>query len=138
MSISLSLMSVLGKPVSDKLISALLKKKNGAQKLEEAGAAMAAGASAVDALKKAFGDDFLKSLTDAMSAGGIASFDYQAGVSNYMRIEGTPGGSPAQVLRDELNVNLDRVALMSGKELRNQFRYIGTVEQTRLRRHAFW
>ena len=122
MSISVSLLGMFGKPVAEKLISALQKKKNGAQRLEEASEAMAAGATAVEALKKAFGDDFLAILTDSLDAGQKSAFDYEAGVSNYIKIKSEPGKSAVKVLRDELNVNLDRLALAAGKELHNQFR----------------
>ncbi len=59
MSIAMSLAAVFGKPIADRLIKSLGERKEGAQRIERATAAMAQGLTAFEALKRAFGKEFV-------------------------------------------------------------------------------
>lgn len=124
MSISVALAAMFGKPVSKKLIDTLLTRPNGTQRLAQASAAMAKGIGAIEALKGAFGSDFLKTLNDVLGSPANGKFSYEAGVSSYIKADADPTTSPFAVLRDELNLNLDRISLtdMGKATLKNQFR----------------
>ena len=84
MSVTLALLTAFGKPVADKLLKGLSETKNGPQKLEQASAAMTQGLTAIDALKKVFGKDFLSSLNDAIGTVRNPSFEYDAGTQSYI------------------------------------------------------
>ena len=66
MTLALSLVTMFGKTVADKLLTGLQIKKDGAHKLELASNALAQGATAIDALKKTFGKEFLTTLNYAI------------------------------------------------------------------------
>lgn len=105
--LAMSLMNMFGKPVAERLIKSLGDRKAGPQKLETASAAVAQGASVIEALKKTFGADFLLSLNEALGTTS-ARFSYEAGTQSYIRLDATDK-SPTSVLRDELNINLDQL-----------------------------
>lgn len=119
MSLVLSLATMFGKPAAERLIQALGTRKDGSKRLEQAATAMASGATAIEALKQAFGKDFLSTVNEVVGT-SKAAFTYEAGTQHYIRQEAA--GLPAQVLRDELNINLDRLTLLEvkGKDLKNQ------------------
>jgi len=120
MSLVLSLATMFGKPAAERLIQALGTRKDGSKRLEQAATAMASGATAIEALKQAFGKEFLSSL-NAVLGTSKATFTYEAGTQHYIRQEAA-GLPPAQVLRDELNINLDRLTLLEvkGKDLKTK------------------
>lgn len=123
---------MFGKPIAESLINSLKSKKNGPQKLEDAANAMATGLTAVEALKKCFGKDFLATLNDALGTTSQFKFSYEAGTQSYIRLDNTDV-SPIQILRDELNVNLDRLSVLDAKgiEIKNQFRGLISVWKER-------
>lgn len=120
MSLALSLVTLFGKPAAERLIQALDNRKDGSQRLEQAATAMVSGATAIEALKQAFGKDFLVSLNEVLGTSN-AAFNYEAGTQHYIR-QDAGDLMPSQVLRDEMNINLDRLTLMGmkGKDLKNQ------------------
>lgn len=132
MSIAVSLASTLGKPVAEKLIKTLGERKNGALKFEQATAAMALGATAIEALKKAFGKDFFPTLNEALGTSSNSSFSYEAGTQGYIQLD-DDAGTPIKVLRDELNINLDRLSVLEVENinLTNQFTGLVVVWQAR-------
>lgn len=132
MTLALSLISMLGKPIADKLIKGLTSRKNGAQKLDQAAGAMAQGITAIEALKEAFGKDFLAEFNDALGTSSKSRFSYEAGTQSYIRLS-DEATAPVKVLRDELNINLDRLTVLAGppNELRNQFVGLMAVWQER-------
>jgi hypothetical protein len=111
---------MFGKPAAERLIQALGARKDGSKRLEQAATAMASGATAIEALKQAFGKDFLSTVNEVVGT-SKAAFTYEAGTQHYIRQEAA-GLPPAQVLRDELNINLDRLTLLEvkGKDLKSQ------------------
>jgi hypothetical protein len=132
MSISMTLLSTFGKPVADQLIKGLTAQRSGAAKLERASAAMAQGLSAVEALKKAFGKDFFVALNEALGTTSNSHFTYEAGTQSYIRLfDGA--AAPVQILRDELNINLDRLSALKVQsvELRSHFMGLQATWQTR-------
>ncbi len=52
MAIPLALIATFGKPVAERIIKGLMGQKDGAQKLEAAGAAMVQGMTAIEALRQ--------------------------------------------------------------------------------------
>ena len=104
MSFLLSLVPILGKPVAEKLLGALSKKAKGAERLKEATDLMQKGATAIEALKQAFGNDFLKSLNEIKNGSGGYKFTYEAGTSDYIKIPEQDEAAKYQLLRDELNI----------------------------------
>ena len=134
MSIPVALLAMFGKPLADKLWKGLLDKKDGAQKLEQAGAAMAQGLTAIDALKKFFGKDFLTLMNDAFGTAIHSAFTYESGTQDYIRVE-RPDAPPEEWLRDELNINLDRLTVLQGHAdaRRNHFLGLMKIWQARVR-----
>jgi hypothetical protein len=122
MSIALSLIPIFGKPIADKLIKSLGERKDGAQKIEAAALAMAQGLTAIEALKKTFGKDFFSTLNDALGTSSNSKFSYEAGTQGYIQLEDEQS-APVKALRDELNINLDRLTALDVKnaDLINQF-----------------
>ena len=132
MSIALSLVPIFGKPLADKLVTRLSGGKGGAQKLEQASAALARGLTAVEALKEAFGKDFLTTLNEVLGFSGRSIFTYEAGTQSYIRLD-DDRAAPARVLRDELNINLDRLSVVEvqNADLKNLFLGLVSVWQAR-------
>lgn len=125
MAIGLTLTSIFGKVISKKLVDGLSRRPNGAQRLEEAAAALAKGASAIEALKAAFGNDFLTTLTEVLGGKPGSSFSYEAGITEYIKVDHGGTSKPLTTLRDELNLNLDRIAIAGASSkgaIKNQFR----------------
>ena len=121
---------MFGKPIAESLINSLRTKKDGSQRLEDAANAMASGLTAIEALKKSFGKDFLASLNGVL--GSSSQFSYEAGTQSYIRLDDTTA-SPIRVLRDELNVNLDRLSVVNaeGMDIKNLFRGLVAVWKER-------
>lgn len=132
MSIALSLIPIFGKPIADKLIKSLGERKDGSQKIENAALAMAQGLTAIEALKKSFGKDFFSTLNDALGTSINSKFSYEAGTQGYIQLEDEQG-APVNALRDELNINLDRLTVLDAKnaDLKNQFMGLMSVWQKR-------
>ena len=134
MSFLLSLVPILGKPVAEKLLGALSKKAKGAERLKEATDLMQKGATAIEALKQAFGNDFLKTLNEIKNGSGGYKFTYEAGTSDYIKIPEQDESAKYELLRDELNINLDRLSVQETKdyaELKNYFLGLMSVWQKR-------
>ena len=134
MSIPVALLTMFGKPLADRLFNGLRAKKDGAQKLEQASAAMASGLTAVDALKKVFGKEFFAVLNDAVGTARNSSFSYEAGTGAYITLDRAE--DPAENwLKDELNINLDRLTVLevNANDRRNHFRGLMSVWQSRVR-----
>ena len=123
MVLATSLISLIGKPLADGLIRAFTNRKNGQTKLDAAAEAMAKGASAIEALRQAFGKEFLPALNEALASSRKTPFAYEAGAQGYITLDEGQSLS-VRILRDELNVNLDRLAVLDGEHqvLVNQFR----------------
>lgn len=124
MPLTSALTALLGQIASTKLINALTRKQNGPQKLTAAAEAVEKGATAMEALKGVFGDDLPKALAEAMGAGG-SSFSYEAGTADYIKADTDSPHPPLKVLRDELNINLDRINFIDTKNrkgVKNYFR----------------
>lgn len=134
MTLALTLATMFGKTIAEKLIKGLNGRKGGAQKLEEASAALAQGASAIDALKKAFGKEFLSVLNEALGTTSNSRFSYEAGTLSYIRLDEATTPS-TKALRDELNINLDRLSALEAQtvDLKSQFRGLMSVWQERCR-----
>ena len=132
MSIALSLASAFGKPIADRLIKSFGERKNGAQKFEDASVAMAQGLTAIEALKKTFGKEFFSILNESLGTSKNSKFSYEAGTQGYIRL-GEEHGTPVKILRDELNINLDRLTALEvkGVDLKNQFLGLFSVWQER-------
>ena len=122
MSLVVTWAAMSGKPVADRLAKGLLERKNGAQRFEQATAAMAQGLTAIDALKNTFGKEFFIVLNEAIGQSAKASFTYEASTQAYIKLE-DENVELARLLRDEFNINLDRLSVMDMKksDVRNQF-----------------
>ena len=134
MSIIASLATVFGKAAAEKLIAALRTQEGGSKRLKLAAEAMATGATVIEALKHAFGKDFLSILNSVLGS-SEATFSYEAGTQHYIRLDDS--AAPAiQLLRDELNINLDRLILLKakGSDLKNQARGVVAVWGERCRK----
>lgn len=117
MTLAMALTSIFGKAAANKLTTWLIGRPNGTQKMEAASEAMQKGATAIEALKSVFGIDFLKAV-DSITGKGRSSFSYQAGIADYIKADTDPPAPPFKVLRDELNINLDRLNLMETADSR--------------------
>lgn len=134
MSFLLSLIPIFGKPVAEKLLNTLSKKAKGAEQLKEATDLMQQGATAIEALKQTFGKDFFKTLNEIKNESGGYKFTYEAGTSEYIKITEQGEYQKYELLRDELNINLDRLSVVEIKnytELKNYFLGLMSVWQKR-------
>lgn len=138
MSISVALGTMFGKSVGKKLIDSLVNRPNGAQKLEQASQAMVKGAGVIAALKEAFGDGVLNTLNDVLGSQGLGQFSYEAGIGSYIKADVDPSTSGLSVLRDELNLNLDRISLTDASKvaLKNQARGAFSIWKLRFKELA--
>ncbi len=121
MAITATLIGIFGKTAADSLVKRLGSRQDGATKLSAAAAAIEKGVSAIEALRQAFGvKDFLESLNETLGTPKAAGFSYEAGTTAYIEVNDA-GQPPAVRLRDELNINLDRLTQLELKnaDLRN-------------------
>jgi len=135
-----TLATTFGKPIAEKLISSLMTRKNGAQKLEQVAVAVEHGVTVVEALKKSFGKEFLGGLNDALEAGKNLEIKYQAGTALYINLatKKTYSNAPKwKILGDELNINLDRLTTLSlkDKNVSNHFQGLMSVWLDRSREY---
>ncbi len=132
MALALSLATIFGKPIAEKLLNGLTSRKDGSEKLAAATIALAQGASAVEALKKAFGREFLSVLNETLGSSSTSSFSYEAGTQNYIPMNDVKTDS-TQSLRDELNINLDRLVALDTQSVdtTNHFSGLMAVWQQR-------
>lgn len=116
----------IGVTLAKKVGTSLTSRSKAEESLKKADAMIATGTSAVSALRKAFGTDFDEAMTAALGT-GPTTWSFEAGRADYIRVT-VPDSAPRDVyrtLRDELNLNLDRVAkgpLQKGTEQQNYFR----------------
>ena len=119
-----SLAVQIGPAVAKSVVSSLSNRPKGGENLKKVEALITTGTTAVDAFRKIFGSDFHEALNGALGT-GQASWTYEAGKADYIRLETQNDDRDVyQVLRDELNVNLDRIAKTYGKnrtEVQNYF-----------------
>ena len=101
MSLALSLATLFGKPAAERLIQALGTRKDGSKRLEQTATAMASGATAIEALKQAFGKDFLATVNEVLGT-SKAAFTYEAGTQHYIRQEAA--GLPPDLKNQALGV----------------------------------
>lgn len=121
-----TLLLELGGKVLKEVIPRLLRRPNSEEKFKKAEALISTGSSAVAALRQVFGVEFDEVLTEAVGK-KANGWTYEAGCSEYIRVRYEDGGSKdvCSVLRDELNINLARLAKMSvrdGGDLTNYFK----------------
>ena len=116
------LIAVLGKeiglPLAKNVVTRLTSTKPGLSKVEKATAMINSGSSALEAFQKTFGNvDFDKALTAAIEPGSNG-WTYEAGQQEYVRLQKNSGKqkAPASLLREELNLNLDRVIRVYGNK----------------------
>lgn len=124
--IALLLGKELGLPIAKKIVSGLKTNKPGT--LEKLNALIQGGTSTVTAFQEVFGADvFDNALSAATGANtGSGQWTFEAGQQDYVRItkKGKGNGWVVALLREELNLNLDRVTRLSGhknNETKNYF-----------------
>jgi len=129
-----ALAKTFGMKITEKLLQELGTKKNGTQKLTEATEALEQGISAIEALKRSFGKDFFPTLNHVLESFSSAPFRYEAGTSGYFKVDENNQLS-TDTLRDELNINLDRLATLDIKnaDLKNHFNGVMRIWQNRCR-----
>jgi hypothetical protein len=104
----------LGPALAGSVISRLKMTDKAEQRLDRVTSLITAGSTAIEAFQKVFGSDFDKAVIAAQRE-VKPTWTYQAGQEDYVRVEPRQSGREAalQSLRDELNVNLDRIARSS-------------------------
>ncbi|WP_326542310.1 hypothetical protein [Pseudorhodoferax sp.] len=135
MSVILALGKVLGPSAAKLIFDALQQKKNGPSRIEKATELVESGASAISALQQTFGRDFLETLSSALTSKS-SNFSYEAATEAYIRVPDELHSSALSVLRDEININLDRLTLVDSSNstsIENQFRGMLTIWQDRFR-----
>ena len=116
----------IGVTLAKKVGTSLTSRPKAEENLKKADAMIATGTSAVSALRHAFGPESDKAMTAAIGT-GPTTWSFEAGRADYVRVA-VPDSAPRDVyrtLRDELNLNLDRIArlpLQKGTEQQNYFR----------------
>lgn len=133
MSVVLALGKVLGPSVAKLIFDALQQKKNGPNRIEKATELIESGSSAISALQQAFGREFLQTLSATM-ASKSSNFSYEAATEAYIRLPIDSDESTLSILRDEININLDRLTLLDAgndASIENQFRGLLAIWQAR-------
>lgn len=103
----------IGPMLAQAVIDKLLASKGATSKMERVVDAIKKGMSVIAALRGEFGDDFLKAITYSLGTSNGHNWSYEAGCSDYIKIDPVKTGQEAlTTLRDELNVNLDRLSMM--------------------------
>lgn len=108
----------IGLPLARKLVSRLTSGKDATGRAEKITSLVNSGATAVSAFQEAFGAvDFDKALTAAIG-NGDNGWTHEAGRQEYVRIDQNEGAiRPAtSLLREELNLNLDRIIRVYGSK----------------------
>lgn len=114
----------IGVTLAKKIGTSLISRPKSEENLRKAEALISTGASAVSALRSAFGTQFDEALTAAVGS-PTSDWTYEAGQEDYIRVS-VPEGDSRDVyrtLRDELNLNLDRVARVSTRRGSDQKSY---------------
>lgn len=120
----------VGIPAAKKVMEKVSSSSNNQNKLIKVNESIQAGASAVSALRDAFGNVFDEALSAAVGS-GAHGWTYEAGRAEYI-VVGTEGTSKnnIDILRDELSINLDRIRKIPHKdenEIGNYFRGIFSI-----------
>jgi hypothetical protein len=113
----ITILSMLAKTVGPILAQGIMEKllttKGATSKLQRAMEAMEKGVSVIAALRGEFGEDFLKAITGTIGDSKAHAWTFEAGSFDYIRLcseETTQAALP--MLRDELNINLDRLVML--------------------------
>ena len=130
-----SLAKVIGPVLAKGVLDKLVLSKGSTTKLQGAMEATEKGVSIIAALRGEFGDDFLKALSGTVGTGKAHGWSFEAGSADYVKLNPEGGGQEKlTMLRDELNVNLDRLIVMGEipeEAIRNYFR--GTLSIWKMR-----
>lgn len=136
-----TVLSLLGQSIGPTVAKAVLDRLRSVRgvdsKLQRVLEATEKGVSIIQALRGEFGDHYLKALAESMGKKSAPRWSYEAGTRDYIGLD-----LPSQdqigaigILRDELNINLDRLSVHfesgSNEKLRNHFRGMFSVWQER-------
>jgi hypothetical protein len=101
-----------------------LNQRASRSKLAQAEELIASGATVISALRSAFGSGFADALRSVVSP--PTDWTYEAGTAHYVRLKVTEmdDAQAVDVLQDELNINLDRIAAK------------GTIDESRVRSYV--
>ncbi|MBJ6799761.1 hypothetical protein [Geomonas propionica] len=129
------LAAIVGPMVAQGILDRLLSSKGAGSKMERVVEAMGKGVSVIAALHGEFGEKFLNAISEVVGQKQGHAWTYEAGSSDYIKLD-PPANRLEQLsaLRDELNINLDRliaIGKMSDDALMNYFR--GTLSVWRQR-----
>lgn len=115
--IALELAKFLGPVVAEKLLGGLSKSGRGSGTLERVESLMKTGTSVIDALREVFGGEFDKTLASVIGK-GQRGWTFEAGRSEYFKIDADGLGKAGRLslLRQELNLNLERIYTMDAVE----------------------
>lgn len=134
-SILAMLATTFGPMVSESIVKKLLNSKGANSKMERAMQTTEKGVSVIAALRGEFGDEFLNAITSVIGDKNAHSWTYDAGTTEYIKLNITGKSQEALIiLRDELNINLDRLVMLSEiqqNDLLNYFR--GTFSVWKMR-----
>lgn len=128
------LAKTLGPMVASALLEKLSNSRDSEQKFKRAMDMTTQGVTVLAALKSEFGDAFQEGLSQVMHTGSALSFE--SGTAEYIQLPADQNDDAGRicVLRDEVNVNLDRVCF-AGKnehdELTNYYRGVLSVWKRR-------
>lgn len=104
------LAAIVGPMIAERIVEWLLASKDGKSKMERVVEAINKGVSVIAALHGEFGDKFLRALSEVMGPKQEHPWTYEAGTADYQKIDPKKTGQEElAALRDELNINLDRL-----------------------------
>lgn len=127
----------VGGSLAKKVVASLGSRPKADERLRKVEALVATGTTAIVAFNKIFGREFNEAISSALGA-GQTPWSYEAARGDYIRVDVTDGAvrDVHQTLRDELNVNLDRIARTygnGGAEVQNYFLGVFREWMTRYR-----
>lgn len=107
----------VGMVLAKKIGAALTARPKADDRLKRVDAMLATGSTAVVAFQRAFGSEFYEAVSSALG-GPRSTWTHEAGRADYIRVDVDERRTKSDrlILRDELNINLDRIAQLYGNK----------------------
>lgn len=128
------LSKTFGPAIAAKILNSLRSAKDGDSKLKKVLDAVEHGASVLAALREQFGPDFQSVLNEHLIP-DANKWSFEAGTQQYIKLCADEYSSKIDALREELNINLDRLATYAAQnkkmDISNHFRGVFSIWKRR-------
>lgn len=128
------LSKTFGPAIAAKMLNSLRSAKDGDSKLKKVLDAVEHGASVLTALREQFGPEFQSVLNEHLIP-DANKWSFEAGTQQYIKLCADEYSSKIDALREELNINLDRLATYAAQnkkmDISNHFRGVFSIWERR-------